>query len=118
MIKAGFSPSVRLFEAAACGTAIITDSWAGLETIFEPGKEVLVAESTSEMLALLQTTSEASMTELGEAARKRFLSEHTAEHRATELEGYVWELSRRQVVGHEENRSTVQMGRGWKPPTG
>jgi spore maturation protein CgeB len=94
MVKAGFSPSVRLFEAAACGTAIISDSWSGLETFFEPGKEILVADSTSEILAILQTTLEASIAELGEAARKRFLSEHTADHRAAELEGYVAELSR------------------------
>jgi spore maturation protein CgeB len=98
MVKAGFSPSVRLFEAAACGTAIISDSWAGLETFFEPGKEILVASSTSEILAMLRATSEASIAELRDAARKRFLREHTPEHRATELEGYIAELSRPQAA--------------------
>jgi spore maturation protein CgeB len=93
MVKAGFSPSVRLFEAAACGTAIISDPWTGLETFFEPGKEILVAASTSEILAMLRTTSEASIAELGDAARKRFLSEHTPDHRAAELEGYIAELN-------------------------
>jgi len=92
MVKAGFSPSVRLFEAAACGTAIISDAWAGLETFFAPGKEILVAASTSEILAMLRTTSEPSITEIGDAARKRFLSEHTPDHRAAELEGYISEL--------------------------
>ncbi len=33
MIAAGWSPSVRLFEAAACGTPIISDAWAGLESL-------------------------------------------------------------------------------------
>jgi spore maturation protein CgeB len=93
MVRAGFSPSVRLFEAAACATAIISDSWAGLETFFEPGKEILVASSTSEILAMLQTTSNSSIAELGNAARKRFLREHTPDHRAAELESYVAELA-------------------------
>jgi spore maturation protein CgeB len=93
MVKAGFSPSVRLFEAAACGTAIISDSWAGLETFFEPGKEILVASSSSEILAMLRATSDSSMAELGNAARKRFLNEHTPDHRAAELEGYMAELN-------------------------
>src|SRR5205823_6138567 len=54
MISAGYSPSVRLFEAAACGTPIITDSWRGLEQVFEPGREVLVAESTDDALRFIR----------------------------------------------------------------
>jgi spore maturation protein CgeB len=98
MVKAGFSPSVRLFEAAACGTAIISDPWTGLETFFEPGKEILVAASTSEILTMLRATSDASIAALGHAARKRFLREHTPDHRAAELEGYIAELSRSQTA--------------------
>src|SRR5690606_13691449 len=56
MIAAGYSPSVRLFEAAACGTPIVTDAWPGLETFFVPGKEVLVGRSTAEMLRFLRET--------------------------------------------------------------
>ena len=50
MVKAGYSPSVRLFEAAACGVPIISDEWPGLETIFTPGREILVARSTEDAL--------------------------------------------------------------------
>src|SRR5581483_548045 len=39
MVRAGYSPSVRLFEAAACGVPIISDYWQGLETFFQPGEE-------------------------------------------------------------------------------
>lgn len=39
MVIAGFSPSIRLFEAAACGAPIISDRWPGLESIFVPDEE-------------------------------------------------------------------------------
>ncbi len=42
MIAAGYSPSVRLFEAAACATPIISDVWEGIDTLFEPGEEISV----------------------------------------------------------------------------
>ena len=89
MVKAGFSPSVRLFEAAACGTAIISDPWEGLETFFEPGKEILMAASTSDVLDITRTISDDSCAELGQAAHRRFLKEHTPDYRAAQLEGYI-----------------------------
>jgi spore maturation protein CgeB len=92
MVKAGFSPSVRLFEAAACGTAIITDRWAGLETFFEPGKEIFVAASACEVLDIIGPKSHGKSAEIGQAARKRYLKEHTPAHRASELENYLTEV--------------------------
>jgi spore maturation protein CgeB len=91
MVRAGYSPSVRLFEAAACGTPIISDYWQGLETIFEIGKEILIAESPADTLQYLQNTPEAERIAIGNRARTRVLAQHTAAHRAAELEGYVLE---------------------------
>jgi len=54
MARAGWSPSVRLFEAAACGTPVISDPWPGLDDLFEPGTEVLIARSTADVLACLR----------------------------------------------------------------
>lgn len=93
MIAAGHSPSVRLFEAAACGTPIISDSWPGLEEFFTPGKEILVARSTTDVLAYLKEFSVASAREIGLAARKKVLSHHTAAHRAVQLENYLLEAA-------------------------
>src|ERR671916_736187 len=53
MIAAGYSPSVRLFEAAACATPIISDYWNGLETFFTPGKEILVASTSTDVVSYL-----------------------------------------------------------------
>jgi spore maturation protein CgeB len=92
MVEAGYSPSVRLFEAAACGTPIISDAWAGLETLFEPGREILVAQSSAETLRYLSELSEQERVEIGRRARERVLSSHTAKHRAAELCGYALEL--------------------------
>lgn len=92
MIEAGYSPSVRLFEAAACGVPIISDYWSGLESIFVPGKEILVARSPEDTLRYLSQLSEAERLEIGRRARARVLGAHTAAHRAAELEGYALEL--------------------------
>jgi spore maturation protein CgeB len=91
MVRAGYSPSVRLFEAAACGTPIITDAWPGLGEIFEVGSEVLVARSTEESLDYVRSTSEQDRRSLGEKARARVLAEHTSERRAEQLELYALE---------------------------
>ena len=89
MIRAGYSPSVRLFEAAACGVPIITDRWDGLDSFFTIGSEILVADSADDVLQCLRETSEEERRELGMRARAKVLSHHTAHHRAVELENYV-----------------------------
>ncbi|MFP4143820.1 MAG: glycosyltransferase [Phycisphaeraceae bacterium] len=91
MVEAGYAPSVRLFEAAACGTPIISDRWDGIETMLEPGREILLADTAEDVVAVLDRVSEAQRREIGERARQRVLHEHTAAHRARELEEYVLE---------------------------
>jgi spore maturation protein CgeB len=92
MVQAGFSPSVRLFEAAACGTPIISDTWPGLESFFAVGEEILTARTPGEVLQYLQGIPEEERRALGHRARARVLAEHTAAHRAGELEGYALSL--------------------------
>ena len=93
MVRAGYSPSVRLFEAAACATPIISDYWQGIETIFEIGKEILIANSPEEVLRYLRETPEAERCVIGQRACDRVLAEHTAAHRAAQLEQYIFKLS-------------------------
>jgi spore maturation protein CgeB len=89
MVRAGWSPSVRLFEAAACGTPVISDWWEGLDAFFAPGEEILIARSAEEALEWVRALPEPARRRIGEAARRRVLREHTAAHRAAALEGYV-----------------------------
>lgn len=89
MVRAGWSPSVRLFEAAACGVPIVSDWWEGLDRFFVPGKEILVAAGPHEVLAHLSELDDERRAAIGAAARARVLAEHTAEHRAQELEEHV-----------------------------
>lgn len=84
MAKMGWCPSGRLFEAAACGTPILTDRWDGLDSFFTPGREVVVASNERDALAALDL-SDAELTRIGRAARERTLAEHTSERRAAEL---------------------------------
>jgi spore maturation protein CgeB len=93
MLRAGYSPSVRLFEAAACGTPIISDVWPGVERFFEPEREVLLARNTSDVVSALRELSDEARQAIGQRGRRRVLSEHTAAHRAETLERYVMELS-------------------------
>jgi spore maturation protein CgeB len=93
MIRLGYSPSVRLFEAAACGVPIISDWWPGLPTIFEPGREILIARDADEVLRFVCEMTEPDRARMAGAARARVLATHTAEHRAAELEGYVAEVA-------------------------
>jgi spore maturation protein CgeB len=92
MIKAGYSPSVRLFEAAACGVPIISDYWDGIESIFEPGKEILIARHSSEVADYFRSISEEERKNIGEQARQKVLQSHTAKARALELVNYVKEV--------------------------
>ncbi len=92
MAAVGFSPSVRLFEAGACGVPIISDSWEGLDTFFTPGEEILVAASPAEVTELLQDLPETQRAAIGARARAAVLARHTAAHRALELERYVAEI--------------------------
>jgi spore maturation protein CgeB len=89
MIRAGYSPSVRLFEAAACGVPIISDWWEGLDTFFAPGDEILISRGPQDTLDILRNVDDATRRRIGAAARRRVLSAHTAERRAAELESYV-----------------------------
>jgi spore maturation protein CgeB len=84
MAELGWCPSGRLFEAAACGTAIISDVWEGLDAFFTPGQEIFAAEDTETVLAALDLT-DAEIRRVAEAARDRVLAEHTSEHRSREL---------------------------------
>jgi spore maturation protein CgeB len=91
MIDAGYSPSVRLFEAAACGTPIISDAWEGLDTLFRPAREILLARSSRDVVAWLVDMTDRERRAIGAAARARVLAGHTAAHRALELESYAHE---------------------------
>ena len=89
MIAAGWSPSVRLFEAAACGVPVISDRWPGLEDFFAIGTELFTAGSTGEVVALLNDLPETQRLAVGAAARAKVLRHHTAAKRAEELESLL-----------------------------
>jgi spore maturation protein CgeB len=109
MRSLGFSPSVRLFEAAACGTPIISDRWPGLETVFTPSSEILLADGPNEMIQLLAGISEDKRLSIAEQARRRIMRDHTPAQRARQLEGYFQEaLGRRKRAPVLPAASTMQ----------
>jgi len=90
MARMGWCPSGRLFEAAACGTAILSDWWDGLDSFFEPGREILVGQACDDVIAALDLPQE-ELARIGAHARERVLAEHTSAHRAGQFEAMVAE---------------------------
>lgn len=88
----GYAPSVRLFEAAGCGTCIVSDSWTGIETFLEPGKEILLAETTEDVCRYITQVSLEEKQAIGAAARKRILQEHTYAARAGQFDKFIRRL--------------------------
>jgi spore maturation protein CgeB len=89
MAKDGFSPSARLFEASACGAAILSDAWPGMEEFLTPGKEILLPRDEYDVARILRDMPEEESERIGRAAQERILDLHTADHRALEFEAIV-----------------------------
>jgi spore maturation protein CgeB len=109
MVSAGWSPSVRLFEAAAVGTPIVSDAWLGLEDFFEPYEEILIARSSEQVVGYVCELDEGRRTAIAEAARRRVLASHTLDQRARELEGYVAEVQGRDRRAAVEPAAMVEL---------
>jgi spore maturation protein CgeB len=95
MVLAGYSPSVRLFEAAACGAAIASDNWPGLESFFSAGSEILLPTGGQDVVRYLTAYDERELRAIGDRAQQRVLAEHTSDRRAQEFETCVESAGRR-----------------------
>jgi len=89
MARAGWSPSVRIFEAGACGIPVLSDRWDGLDELFAVGREILVADTSEEAARILRETGEDALHAVGERLRARVLARHTADDRAEQLERLI-----------------------------
>lgn len=95
-MRIGYCPSARLFEAAAAGACVITDVWDGLETFFQPDREILLAQETEDVVAIMKKLNPTRAFAVGQQARDRCMAEHTFGHRASELEALLEGADRRQ----------------------
>jgi spore maturation protein CgeB len=86
MARYGFSPPTRVFEAAGAGACLITDAWEGIDLFLRPDEEVLVAQNGEEVAAIVQSLDPERAREIGAAARRRVLAEHTYRHRAEQFD--------------------------------
>jgi spore maturation protein CgeB len=93
MARMGWCPSGRLFEAAACGAAILSDAWSGLEEFYSPGAQILTARTADDVLAAMDST-DAELQRIARAARERTLDQHTSHHRARALLRFLEEAGR------------------------
>lgn len=89
MVEVGYSPSVRVFEAAGCGSAIISDMWPGLETFFNSDEEILLAQSSNDVIRYLNDISPNQARKIGLRAQERVITEHSAAKRAIQFEEVI-----------------------------
>jgi spore maturation protein CgeB len=101
MVMAGYSPSVRLFEAAACGATIISDNWPGLDTFLSPNQEILLPTGSDDVVRYLSELSDSEVRRIGNQAQERALSEHTSERRALEFERELERIGSRSSMQSE-----------------
>jgi spore maturation protein CgeB len=94
MARMGWCPSGRLFEAAACRTAILSDDWAGMPDFYTPGEEIIIAHNTDDALAALDM-SDAELAKIAQRGYERTLEEHTSRRRAHELVARLESLAER-----------------------
>ncbi len=86
MAANGYSPATRVFEAAGAGACLITDAWEGIDMFLEPDAEVLVASNGKDVAALVEELGPQRARDIGDAARRRILRDHTYAHRAEQVE--------------------------------
>jgi spore maturation protein CgeB len=123
MAQMGYCPSGRLFEAAACGTPIVSDGWEGLDTFFTPRSEILIVQKTEDVLDALDMDP-AERRRIGQSARARALAEHTADARVEELERVLAAVRQRATAREPSTRlrgdaaTTAQADNAPSPPQG
>jgi len=80
-------PTIRVFEALACGIPLVSAPWNDSEHLFTPGSDFLVARSGREMkehLRAVLNDPQLART-LAEQGRQTILARHTCAHRVDEL---------------------------------
>jgi spore maturation protein CgeB len=92
MASVGFSPATRVFEAAGAGACLLTDDWEGIALFLTPGQEVLVARDGIDVAEAVRTLTAARASEIGQAALRRVLAEHTYDWRAAVLNRVLTDL--------------------------
>jgi spore maturation protein CgeB len=90
MAANGWCPSGRFFEAAACGTPLITDAWEGLDSFFDLHSELRVVANAEDVEAALDTADN-ELQSMAARAMQRTLDEHTGNVRARQLLQYIEE---------------------------
>ncbi|NUQ18355.1 MAG: glycosyltransferase [Sphingomonas sp.] len=91
MANIGFSPATRVFEAAGAAACLITDAWEGIELFLEPGEEVLVARDGKDVAEHVRSLTTERAREIGDAALRRVLAEHTYAHRGGQVDALLRE---------------------------
>jgi spore maturation protein CgeB len=96
MAHIGFSPATRVFEAAGAAACLITDAWEGIELFLTPDEEVLVARDGQDVAEHMAALTPERAREIGQAALRRVLAEHTYALRGAQVDALFREHAARQ----------------------
>lgn len=91
MARYGFSPATRVFEAAGASACLITDFWEGIDFFLRPDEEILVAHDGEQVAGILRDLSVERARQIGEAAHRRVLTDHTYAQRGALVDSILRE---------------------------
>jgi spore maturation protein CgeB len=93
-------PTIRPFEALACGIPLVSAPWEDTEHLFEPGRDFLFARSGDEMKSALSVllVDEPRRRALAAHGRATILARHTCGHRVAELMRVLRELDAQEAA--------------------
>ena len=92
-------PTIRVFEALACGIPLISAPWSDAENLFRPGDYLRAANGAEMQARLRAVTHDPELARAtAERGRETILARHTCAHRVDEL------LSILEELGHTRNR--------------
>ena len=102
-------PTIRVFEALACGIPLVSAPWNDSEGLFEPGADFLVARSGAEMRRHLRDVlnDPALARELAEQGRRTVLARHTCANRVDELMQIHEEIAPRDALAPRQTEKAA-----------
>lgn len=101
MARWGYCPSGRFFEAAACGTPIVSDWFEGLDNFFDPYAEILIARTAEDVIQWIELP-DSELATMASRTRERTLNQHTGERRARELIAAIEDRNPQSVKARRE----------------
>ena len=88
-------PTIRVFEALACGAPLLCGPWSDVEHLFRPGQDYVVADNGNAMRSEIEhlLRDDAARAQIAASGLETIRARHTCAHRAQQLTGICEEIA-------------------------